>query len=80
MQRSIRNLTLMGLMLTTSALTFCLQPRKLLADTRPAVDLESMVPLAFGEWVELPNATAQIIDPQQQQSLGSQGLYLLSSS
>jgi EpsI family protein len=46
-----------------------MQPRQLLADTRPAMDLALMVPAAFGEWVELPNATAQIIDPQQQQSL-----------
>jgi EpsI family protein len=69
MRRSLRNLTLLGLMLTTSALTFWMQPRKSLADTRPAVDLASMVPAAFGEWVELPNATAEIIDPQQQQSL-----------
>lgn len=69
MQRPTRNLTLLGLMLSTAALTFWMHPRQLLADTRPAMDLASMVPAAFGEWVELPNATAQIIDPQLQQSL-----------
>lgn len=69
MRRSIRNLTLLGLMLSTAALTFWLQPRLSLADMRPAVDLASMMPAAFGDWIELPNAAAEIIDPQQQQSL-----------
>jgi EpsI family protein len=69
MRRSIRNLTLLGLMLSTAALTFWLQPRLSLADMRPAVDLASMMPATFGDWIELPNAAAEILDPQQQQSL-----------
>ena len=39
-----------GLMLASTAVSVLAVPSQLLADTRPAIDLESAVPTAFGDW------------------------------
>ena len=39
------------------------------ADTGPAIVLEKMVPLQFGEWREMPQGFAQVINPQTKELL-----------
>jgi EpsI family protein len=57
------------IMVGAACLTAFIHPDKSAADLRAPVVLEQLVPQTFGDWKELTNATAQIIDPQQQQSL-----------
>ena len=64
-----RSLALLAMMVATAGLTLLLRPGHSAADAHAPVLLDALVPQAFGEWRELPNATAQIIDPQQQQSM-----------
>lgn len=62
-----RNLTLLVLMLATSAGAIALRPSQKIADQGPKVDLETMIPHAFGDWREEKKASAQIVDPQQRE-------------
>lgn len=69
MNLSIRNLTLLALMLLSAGLGAALRPTEFLADERAPIELKTMVPVAFGDWHEQLNMTAQIIDPQQKETL-----------
>jgi EpsI family protein len=69
MRAPIRGLILLTIMAATASLTVLMRPSKSAADLHAPVILDVLVPQVFGNWKELPNATAQIIDPQQQQSL-----------
>lgn len=62
-------LVLLALMLLSAAMAHVLRPTISLADERPPISLKTMVPPAFGDWRELLNVSAQIIDPQQKQVL-----------
>ena len=59
-----QHLLLMGLMLFAAAVASALTPTVILADQRPKLDLEELVPRQFGEWRELPQSSAQIVNPQ----------------
>jgi EpsI family protein len=65
-----KSLVLLMIMVGAACLTAFTHPDKSAADLRAPVVLEQLVPQNFGDWKELTYATAQIIDPQQQQSLG----------
>jgi EpsI family protein len=69
MKLTAKSIVLLALMLLSAALGAALRPRISLADERPPINLKTMVPMAFGEWQELLNASTQIIDPRQKQSL-----------
>lgn len=67
MKLSAKSIVLLALMLLSAGLAAALRPTNKLADQRPVINFETMIPKSFGEWQELQQATAQIIDPQQRQ-------------
>ena len=66
---TIKNIVLLALMLASAVMASVLRPTLSLADERPPISLKTMVPLFFGDWRELPNMSAQIVDPQQKELL-----------
>lgn len=64
-----KNILLMALMISASLLAILFHPTHRIADDGPAVNLETMIPKQFGDWQEQPQQTAQIINPQQKESL-----------
>ncbi|HMM54774.1 MAG TPA: EpsI family protein [Candidatus Desulfobacillus sp.] len=60
---------LAALMMAASAAAVALRPTHKIADDGPKIDLETLVPKAFGEWREEPLLFAQVINPQQQEVL-----------
>jgi EpsI family protein len=69
MKLSFKNIVLLVLMLLSAGLGAALRPTIFMANERPPIDLKSMVPTAFGDWQEQLNMSAQIVDPQQQETL-----------
>lgn len=69
MKISTTNIVLLVLMLLSAAMASMLRPTISLADERPPISLQTMVPTQFGEWRELPNTSAAIVDPTQQEVL-----------
>jgi EpsI family protein len=64
-----RAIALLLMMLTSAALAHFLRPTTFTADLQPKVDLEQLLPRQFGDWRELPQSTAQIVNPQQAELL-----------
>ena len=60
---------LLLLMLLSAGMASALRPTISLADELPPISLKAMVPSAFGDWQEMPNMSAAIVDPTQQQVL-----------
>ena len=60
-----KNILMMALMIGASLLAILFHPTHRIADDGPAVNLETMIPKQFGDWLEQPQQTAQIINPQQ---------------
>jgi EpsI family protein len=60
----LRNFLLLVLMLAASGMAAALRPTHKIADQGPKVDLETMIPRAFGDWREEKQPSAQIVDPQ----------------
>ena len=67
MSSPLKSFLLLGLMLVTAILALVLSPAQRVADQSPSVDLRVIVPLQFGEWREVPESAAQVIDPQQKE-------------
>lgn len=65
----IKNLVLLGLMLASAAMASVMRPTRSLAEQRPPIQLESMVPSRFSEWREEPGVAVQIVDPEQQATI-----------
>ncbi len=67
----MRNKTMLmaGLMLLVAVLSNLLIPTIYLADERTPINLEKMVPASFGEWKVLPYVSAQVVNPEQQDTL-----------
>lgn len=65
----LRSFLLFGLMLAASAGAYALRPTHKIADQGPKVELETMIPLAFGDWREEKQFSAQIVDPQQKEMI-----------
>jgi EpsI family protein len=57
------------LMCGASVAGYALRPSAKAADRGNVVSLESIVPKRFGDWVELPEQGAQVVNPQTQQLL-----------
>lgn len=64
-----KKLVLLAFMLASAALAQILRPHEVLANERPPIHLETMVPEAFGDWKESERISAQIVDPQQQKKI-----------
>lgn len=69
MKIAIKNFMILAMMLFAACLGIALRANILLADELPPINLKTMVPIAFGGWQEQPNASVQIIDPQQKETL-----------
>lgn len=69
MNLSFKNIALLVLMLLSAGLAAALRPQVSLADERPPIDLNAMVPGAFGEWRQQVNVSNQIVNPQQKEAL-----------
>jgi EpsI family protein len=69
MRFSAKSIIMLTLMLIAASLAWALRPTVLIADLRPKVDLESLIPKQFGDWRELRQSNAQIINPQQAEML-----------
>ena len=65
MKIALKDIVLLTLMLLSAVLGYALHPRILLADELPPVELETMVPSAFGEWYEVSSLSAQVVNPEQ---------------
>ena len=57
------------LMLGCLGIAAWLKPTRLWSDKVGIPDLEKIVPRQFGDWLELPNGTASVVDPQQAEAL-----------
>lgn len=68
MKLSTKNIVLLALMLLSAAMASRLRPNISLAGERTPINLQAMVPTAFGDWQEQHNVLAQIVDPQRQQT------------
>ena len=66
MKPMFRGALLMVSMFSAASLAWALTPTRHLADHLQAVRLETMVPKAFGEWRELPSASAAVVDTGRQ--------------
>jgi EpsI family protein len=69
MNLPIRNIILLVLMLASAGLAVAMRPTHKIADQGPKVDLETMIPHAFGEWQEEKQSGTQIVDPQTKEML-----------
>jgi EpsI family protein len=72
--------TLAALMCGTSAASIALQPTRTATAKGSAVPLEAIVPKDFGEWNELPNRVAEVVNPQTKELLDKLYSQLLSRS
>jgi EpsI family protein len=70
MKLSINGIVLLVLMLLAAGLGSFLRPTIYLAKQQANVNLEQMITAHFGDWREVPQPTAQIINPQQAENLG----------
>ncbi len=57
------------LMFAASVGAIVAKPSAKLADQRPAISLESMIPKQFGDWREEPLRQVQVVNPQTQELL-----------
>lgn len=62
---STTHLILLMLMVLTAVTASVIRPTISLADERPPISLKTMVPAEFGDWREMPNMSAAIVDPTQ---------------
>lgn len=69
MSARFKALLLLVLMLFAFGGAYALKPTQKIADAAPPVDLESLIPAAFGDWKEDLLRGPQIVDPQQQQMI-----------
>lgn len=64
-----KNVLLMVLMMLASVLAFVFQPTHRIADDGPPMDLESMIPKQFGDWLEDETTVAALVSPDVEANL-----------
>jgi EpsI family protein len=69
MRFPVRFILMLAMMLLAAALAWALRPTIVIADLRPKVELNELIPRNFKQWRELPASNAQIINPQQTELL-----------
>lgn len=69
MKTTVTKWIMLALMLVAGATAHVARPTIYLADQRPKVDLEDLIPKEFGTWRQLEQSGGQIINPQQSQLL-----------
>jgi len=65
MNRPFKPFVLLVLMLVAAAVAAAMRPDRLLADERPTIELDVMVPKSFGEWRDPGEIALQIVNPEQ---------------
>lgn len=63
------SLLIAALMCAASVGAIFAKPTRKVAEERPSVTLEAMIPRQFGEWREEPQRVAQVVNPQTQELL-----------
>ena len=71
-------LTLAALMCTASLASIAVRPGQKAADKGKVISLEAIVPKGFGDWTELPEQSAQVVNPQTKELLDKLYSQLLS--
>ena len=66
-----KNLTLLILMVAAAAAASVMRPTEILAKARSKVDLQVIIPKAFGDWRQLDQSNGQVVNPQQTALLAS---------
>lgn len=69
MNAQIKNFVLMALMVSTALVAPMLRATEQLADQRPPINLETMIPQQIGEWRNMPNTAQQLVNPEQQATI-----------
>jgi EpsI family protein len=69
MQLRHKTTLMAALMLLVAALANAFQPTIYMAEERQPINLGKMVPTAFGDWREQPYISAQIVNPEQKETL-----------
>ena len=64
-----RNILLMVFMVVASVLAIVFHPTHRIADDGPPMNLETLIPKQFGDWHELVQQSAQIINPQTKEMI-----------
>lgn len=65
MKHYLQSFLLLALMLCTATMALLIKPTQRLADSKPQVSLERMIPTSFGDWSEIAGASQQIVNPQE---------------
>ena len=71
MKTSFRNLILLILMVSSALIAWASRPHIFLADERPKLNLEELIPIQFGDWREIKQSGGQIINPQVEEKLNA---------
>ena len=71
-------LTLVALMCTASIAGIAARPGQKAAEKGKTISLEAIVPKGFGDWTELPEQNAQVVNPQTKELLDKLYSQLLS--
>lgn len=66
MRYTLKSWTLLILMAVAATTGWAMRPTHLIADQRPKIELEKLVPIQFGDWRELKQSNGQIVNPQQE--------------
>ena len=69
MKPSPTALVLVALMCAASVAGIAARPSAKVADKGNSISLEAVVPRQFGEWVELPDRSTQVVNPQTRELL-----------
>ncbi|MCU6498869.1 EpsI family protein [Rugamonas sp. A1-17] len=70
MNKAVLTSALLGLMMVGAAGTAKLMvPTHYLADTRPATNLETLVPVSFGDWTEEKAMVSAVVNPSVERAL-----------
>lgn len=69
MSTHVKSIILLVLMVAASILAVVMKPTVRIADAGAAINLEKVIPASFGDWREVPQLSAQIVDPETKQLL-----------
>ena len=69
MAASFKNYFLLVLILSSAVLALSIRPTHKIADQKPQIRLEKIIPTAFGGWQEIKQSNQQIVNPQELQML-----------
>ena len=78
MKHTTRSFVVMLAMIAAGIAGWFFEPRTFLADTRPPIQLNEIVPPSFSDWQELSQSSGLVVNPQVQEKLDAIYSQLLS--